>query len=130
VARQAPGRPAKPATTRPHRPEKMPQKSRYGKWVSGGDGIGCDRGFVGGGNGAGRRGTLPAGRVARMYADGRGVPQNFVLAHVWYSLSAATAGDFRQLAEWRRTELAKKMTPTQVAEAQGLATAWKPKATP
>ena len=62
--------------------------------------------------------------LGRMYAYGKGVPQDYVLAHMWFNLSATqgNAGAVR-----RRNEVAAKMTPAQIAEAQKLARSGKPK---
>jgi hypothetical protein len=60
-----------------------------------------------------------------MYALGRGVPQNYIAAHMWLSLAAAQ-GD--EPAAIKRGEIARMMTPTQVAEAQRLASEWRPQA--
>jgi TPR repeat protein len=59
-----------------------------------------------------------------LYEKGRGVPQDYVRAHMWYNLAAAN-GD-KAGAEFR-DDLARKMTPAQIAEAQKLAREWKPK---
>jgi uncharacterized protein len=62
-----------------------------------------------------------------MYRDGEGVPQDYVQAHMWFNLAAvATKGDSRYMIADYRDELAKKMTPAQIAEAQKLAREWKP----
>ena len=65
-----------------------------------------------------------------MYDTGEGVPQDYVQAHKWINLAASrgTPGkeddsDYRLV----RDELAKKMTTSQVAEAQRLAREWQPK---
>jgi uncharacterized protein len=58
-----------------------------------------------------------------MYAQGRGVPQNFVIAHQWLNLAAANGAEG---AVELRDELAAKMTPAQITEAQRLARDWKP----
>lgn len=50
------------------------------------------------------------------------MPQNFVLAYKWFSLSAAQDGDTSN-----RGIIAAKLTPAQLAEAQRLAHEWKPK---
>ena len=59
-----------------------------------------------------------------MYNYGEGVPQNYVLAHMWYNL-AASQGDEKssrsQNEMGNRDRLAAVMTPAQVAEAQALA---------
>jgi TPR repeat protein len=58
------------------------------------------------------------------YANGEGVPQNDVRAHMWSNLSASTgnahAKEFLKI-------LVKRMTREQIAEAQRLAWEWKPK---
>jgi hypothetical protein len=61
--------------------------------------------------------------VGTMYADGRGVPQDYIQAHMWWSLAAAE-GD--EDAVTNRDTVAAQMTPAQIAEAQRLATAWRP----
>jgi len=53
-----------------------------------------------------------------MYANGQGVPQDYVRAHMWLNLSGAigniSGGKTRdQIAAW--------MTPQQIAEAQKMA---------
>ena len=59
-----------------------------------------------------------------MYAEGQGVRQDFVQAHMWFDLAAAS-GD---LSARKNSEIiAAKMTPSQIAEAQRLAREWKPK---
>jgi uncharacterized protein len=66
--------------------------------------------------------------LGRMYAEGLGVPQDYVRAHMWLSLGALHFSDAgqKQSAEMR-DEIAAKMTPAQIAEAQRLAREWKPK---
>jgi TPR repeat protein len=65
--------------------------------------------------------------LGTLYAKGRGVPLDYVQAYVWFSLSAAQgipqAGKNRELA-------ARLMTPAQIAEAEALVAAWKPKTGP
>ena len=60
--------------------------------------------------------------LGRLYLQGLGVLQDYVEAHKWLNL-AASRGEAAALAE--RDALAEKMTPAQVAEAQGLARAWR-----
>ena len=66
-----------------------------------------------------------------MYFRGRGVPQDFVLAHMWFNLSVsrvpASEGETREATEIIIDLVASKMTPYQIAEAQRLAREWKPK---
>jgi TPR repeat protein len=61
-----------------------------------------------------------------MYVIGRGVPQDNVIAHMWFNL-AASGGS--KNAAWARQEVAAKMTPAQITEAQKLAREWKPTST-
>jgi TPR repeat protein len=58
-----------------------------------------------------------------MYAEGRGVPQDYVRAYMWFSLSAAQ-GEQRAVKTLGMAE--RQMTPAQIAEAQRLARDWKP----
>jgi uncharacterized protein len=78
------------------------------------------------------------GQLGSMYELGHGVPQDYVLAHMWYNLAAAPSRadpddyvglDPTVVAETNaemRDEVAAKMTPDQIAEAQRLAREWKP----
>ena len=59
-----------------------------------------------------------------MYRDGRGVPQNHVLAYMWFSLAAAR---MEEQAEMNRDNLAKRMTSDDIYEAQKMVWEWKPK---
>jgi TPR repeat protein len=57
------------------------------------------------------------------YVKGDGVPQDYVLAHMWFNLAAALGSES---ARESRDAVAKVMTPDQIAEAQRLARQWKP----
>ena len=57
-----------------------------------------------------------------LYVKGEGVPQDYVQAHMWFSLSAAQGGGTNN-----QDIIAARMTPPQIAEAQKLAREWKPK---
>jgi TPR repeat protein len=61
-----------------------------------------------------------------MYAQGEGVPQDYARAHMWFNLAAASfpAGDIRDFAVTQRDNVAARMTPDQIAEAQSLAREW------
>src|SRR5436190_11301845 len=62
-----------------------------------------------------------------MYRDGEGVAPDYVQAHKWFNLaSAASSEKYRYVIAEYRDDLAKKMTPTQIAEAQKLAREWTP----
>ena len=63
------------------------------------------------------------------YAEGLGVPQDYVEAHKWFNLASShsTYSDISVSINERRDALANKMTTAQVAEAQKLARDWKPK---
>ena len=54
-----------------------------------------------------------------MYADGEGVIQDNVRAHMWLNIAASSGN--KDDAPKNRVEVARFMTPTQIAEAQKLA---------
>jgi uncharacterized protein len=68
--------------------------------------------------------------LALAYADGIGVPQDYIEAHKWYNLAASRVqyADMRNDFIERRDALARMMTPAQIAKAQKLAREWKPTA--
>lgn len=66
-------------------------------------------------------------QLGTMYAKGQGVPQNFVLAHMWLNLAAAQG--YADAVSYRE-RVAAQMTPDQIAEAQRLAREWKLKTQP
>jgi uncharacterized protein len=65
--------------------------------------------------------------LGHMYDKGQGVPQDYVQAHKWYNLAAATSTNkpARDSAVNARDDVAARMTPAQLAEAQKLASEWK-----
>jgi TPR repeat protein len=68
---------------------------------------------------AGDRGNNAAqSNLGAMYAEGQGVPQNFLLAHMWLSLAAASAN---RIAIKNRDIVAGHMSPEQIAESERLA---------
>jgi hypothetical protein len=56
-----------------------------------------------------------------MYANGDGVPEDMVLAYMWWHLAAAQGYEDGQNNKARAEEM---MTPEQVAEAQRLSREW------
>jgi TPR repeat protein len=77
---------------------------------------------------AAERGLASAqGSLGELYRDGKGVPQDYVQAHLWFNLAASqsTGEDHDQYAA-ARDDIATKMTAGQFAEAQRLAREWKP----
>ena len=56
-----------------------------------------------------------------IYATGKGVDVDFITAHKWFNLAAMRGS---QEAREQRAELAREMTPAQVAEAQRMAREW------
>ena len=62
-----------------------------------------------------------------MYANGQGVPQDYVQAHTWINLAASRATTGEAKYRLARDSLAELMTASQVAEAQRLAREWQPK---
>jgi len=71
--------------------------------------------------------------LGAMYARGEGVPEDIVRAHIWLSLSTTHAAQIpgaqklTREAQELRDEVAQKMTPEQILEAEQLAREWKPK---
>jgi TPR repeat protein len=74
------------------------------------------------------QGDLPAQyKLGFMYYDGRGVPRDYVQAHMWFNLSAAQCSeDEDEVVMKLRDLVAGMMTPQQIAQAQKLARNWKP----
>jgi TPR repeat protein len=63
-------------------------------------------------------------RLGGMYLLGKGLPRDYVLSHMWFNLAAASGNE---LAREGRDLVERRMTPSQIAEAQKLARAWRPK---
>ena len=59
-----------------------------------------------------------------MYDNGLGVPQDYVLAHMWWNLSGSNG---HKDAVTNRNIIEKKMSKQQIEKAQELARNWKPK---
>jgi TPR repeat protein len=64
-----------------------------------------------------------------MYANGDGVSQDYVKSYIYTNLAAAhlPPGQDRDIAVKNREIVSKLMSPAQIAEAQRLASAWRPK---
>jgi TPR repeat protein len=69
--------------------------------------------------------------LAVMYDTGRGVLQDYVMAHKWYNLAASRyatwEAEIGASAARSRDRLTTRMTPAQIAEAQKMAREWEPK---
>ena len=71
--------------------------------------------------------ALAQANLALLYMIGQGVPGDYVQAYKWISLAArALEGSDRDKAIKARDDVAARMTPAQIAEAQNLASEWKP----
>jgi TPR repeat protein len=57
-----------------------------------------------------------------MYDNGRGVPQDVILAYMWFELSAQQGNES---AVRSRDDISQRMSATQRADAQKLAREWK-----
>jgi TPR repeat protein len=68
--------------------------------------------------------------LGTLYELGRGVAKDFVQAHKWYALASVDDGEYEQdlfeRAKRAKEELARQMTPAQIAEAERLARAAMP----
>ena len=65
-----------------------------------------------------------------MYAQGRGVPQDLIKAHMWLNLAASNVPDWLEylrpeMVEWRE-KVAGQLPPDKLKEAQSLASDFKP----
>jgi len=67
--------------------------------------------------------------LGQMYANGYGTSQNYVRAHMWYSLAAESAKTEygRKRATAARDRTAEKMTSSELAESEKLAKTHQPK---
>ena len=68
--------------------------------------------------------AIAQNNLGMLYCHGLGVPQSFVKAYMWFCLAAAKG---YLDATYNRDIIVKNMTPAQIAEAQKLASEWKPK---
>jgi len=65
--------------------------------------------------------------IGLCYDNGDGVAKDYIEAYKWYNLAAASGDDsIDEPAKWR-DELARLMTPSQIAEAQDLSRRFKPR---
>ena len=64
--------------------------------------------------------------LAYRYPYGHGVPQDYVLAHVYCNLAASNGSGERDQRAEARDDIAKKLTREQLAEAQRMAREWRP----
>jgi hypothetical protein len=70
---------------------------------------------------------LAQSNLGTMYKLGWGVPQDYVMAHMWFNLSAPQGCILSDHSASERDALGSRMTREQIAEAQKLARDWKPK---
>ena len=57
-----------------------------------------------------------------MYTQGRGVPQDFIRAHMWFNVAAAAlSGDEGKAAMKNREHVASQMTAAQIGQAEVMA---------
>ena len=60
--------------------------------------------------------------LGQMYRNGQGVAQDYVRAHMWLNLGASSlSGEDGKTATTNRDNVAAKMTPAQIGEAQAMA---------
>lgn len=63
-----------------------------------------------------------------LFRFGKGVPQSFEQAYMWFDLAVArTSGGEQESIQEMRDAVAARMSPEQLAEAKRLAKEWKPK---
>jgi hypothetical protein len=61
---------------------------------------------------------LAQNNLARLYETGRGVPQDFILAHMWHTLAAASSDESLKAD---RDALANRLSAGDIAKAEALA---------
>ena len=59
-----------------------------------------------------------------MYDYGEGVPEDYVLAYMWYDLAAAQGGEGGEIAQGFKDILEERMSRTQINEAQRMSREW------
>jgi TPR repeat protein len=69
--------------------------------------------------------------LGQLYERGLGVPQDYVMAHMWFNVAASLLSNTyvegeRANAAGLRDSVGARMTPQQIADAQALARDWKP----
>jgi hypothetical protein len=62
--------------------------------------------------------------LGAMYSRGKGVPEDLVRAHMWFTLASAQGSLDAQKG---LDSITREMTPDQIAEAQRLVKEWRPK---
>ena len=63
--------------------------------------------------------------LGHLYADGKGVPQDYLEAYFWLNLAAArSTGKEQERFDKSRDEAAAKLTPDDLSKAQQRAAAW------
>jgi uncharacterized protein len=72
---------------------------------------------------------LSQDRLASYYVKGLGVPQDYQQAHLWWNIAASRESNrnLREMFAASRDEIAAKLTPAQITEAQKMASEWAPK---
>ena len=63
-------------------------------------------------------------KLGLMYEKGEGVLQDYAIAHMWWNICGSSGG--KDCVKYRNS-IEKRMTPSQIEEAQRLARNWKPK---
>jgi hypothetical protein len=59
--------------------------------------------------------------LGALHYNGQGVPQNYVRAYMWYNLAALyLTGDDQKFTADNQDNVARRMTPAQISEAQKL----------
>ena len=71
--------------------------------------------------------TFAQNNLGVMYATGQAVPQDYVQAYAWFSVSLALDND---VSAKNRDKVAALMTPSQIAEAGKIASEWRPGSSP
>ena len=79
-----------------------------------------------------RSSNVPGGMCAQsnlgtMYSNGQGVPQDYLLAHMWFNVAASKLSEAdRANAVKGSAQAARKLTPVELLRAEQMARDWKP----
>ena len=72
-------------------------------------------------NDAENRVTEAQNKLGEVYLEGKGLPQDYVLAHMWFNLAGS---QINEDAIRNRNTLERKMSPSQIEKAQEMARNW------
>jgi DNA-binding CsgD family transcriptional regulator len=73
---------------------------------------------------AAQRGTTPEYLLGEMYREGRGIHPDKVTSYMWFAISEATSAEAHKKSRTALADLARELSPKQMAEAKQHAAQW------